>query len=212
MNRVILSGLIGIGLACLALACTGGQNADRTTGKETTNEERAARAGLPTEQQLTRLGFAGFRLGKSTVAPEEGIFADLSAVRKRDGLRLFLEVFVGANDEQARKWLKSRHQQPVPYLRGSPSGRKIGQEVWQSQYEGGGPPRGGFELLTHDGRSIVRVQLTHTVLTDPFGNPYEPVFPVMDLRMAERMAVDILDRLTEKGYTSRPAKSVEKKR
>jgi hypothetical protein len=213
MNRMMLCCLIGIGLACLALACAGGQHADRPKGAEQTGKESVARAALPTERHLRSLGFADFLPGKSTVPPEVGSESTVSATRKRDGLHLFLEVFAAANDEQAEKWLKSRHEgNTIPYLPRSPSGRKIGQAVWQSQQEDGGPLRGSFDLLARDGRSIVKVQLMHRVLHDPFGNPIHQVFSVMDLRMAERLAVDILDRLTEKGYTSRPVKSAEKKR
>jgi hypothetical protein len=132
----------------------------------------------------------------------------MDAQKPKIGFSVSISLSVAESEAAARDWSLRLTRTPGGKMPvGSPSGRKIGQEVWRSWYPKGEVPQGMFQLLARDGRSVVLVQLMYTVLqTDIHNRPLHRIFTAADLRFAENQAIACLNRLTQMGYTSRSAK------
>jgi hypothetical protein len=160
---------------------------------------------LPTAEMPR--GFSSYRVSRNMAEQPNSGLIEVRAHRVRDDLYVTVQVCVMPDETAALEWAKGITYPPGGRMpRGCPSGRKIGQEVWQSRYRNGGPPRGSFGLITRDGRSVVMVDLMYTVKAVRGGAPVQRVFSREDLLMTERLALGCLNRLTQMGYTSRSVK------
>jgi hypothetical protein len=195
MWRLVCLLLIGAMFVC----CNSTSSADQETPNSVGDTIAYT---LPTPAELP--GFSEARISR---LPPPQTVAWLFIKRNADEMRLTVEITSASTPKKTKELSRDLISPPGGIMpEGSPSKRKIGQKVWQSRYTQGGPPRGTFTLIAWDGRSIVRVQMMHLVRRlDNSGNPLVQVFSQNDLRFAEDLALQTLERLTVAGLTSRPA-------
>lgn len=174
-------------------------------------EEPNIKFALPTKAELPT--FADYQTG-SRITTQTLTAQTFTAERRRDSMKLQISVGVYNSKEEAEEQsFPLTHGVNGRLKEGSPSGRKIGQQVWQSNY-GADSPRSGFILVAHDGRSNILVKLRHRVPLDKEGEPIRDKsgeivwrrFTKTDLNFAEKQAIIVLNKLTKMGYTSRSAK------
>jgi len=152
--------------------------------------QRDGRAALPSEAELTGCRELRYETRK--------VGASVEATRTSDELRVRVAAHVLADVKGARR-VANRWVSPLPMSPLSWSGRQIGDAVFTSNYQGGGPPRGAFTVFTRSGRAAVRVDLIHRI-TRGNGKPVQPVFSEADLRWAEDVAIGCVERLKKMGY------------
>jgi hypothetical protein len=213
MNKrtpILSVSVLAIAFAIAVCRCVGaqaGQNEQSETAKLAPALELSEyKTAIPTEAHLKARGFGTkYRLEDRHGGEPFLKECNVKAVRARDGLEIVVAVSVSADVENAKRVLKSSMgADSIEGLPGVPSGRKLAEEVWQPQYMGGGPPRGGFRLIARDGRSWVLIRLHYPVTRkDEAGRWIEEVFPRSELLMAETFLIQTLRELTNLGYTSR---------
>lgn len=73
--------------------------------------------------------------------------------------------------------------------------------MWESTHYR--EPSDAWYILARDGRAYVAIRLIYPLAGHSGGRPVFRKFSASDLRMAENLAIGILQRLTRAGYTSR---------
>lgn len=129
--------------------------------------------------------------------------AELWASRKSDGMALKMTVIAAPTLTEAqaicdRVTFPPRGRMP----QSAPSGRKIGQQVWQSHYEGDRPTDGAFMLVTRDGTSIVVIRIAMPIGKNAKGFAVPRRFQTSHLTLAEDLAIGRLTKLKAMKLTS----------
>lgn len=192
LGRTILYVVSG---AALLLITIGGQ-----TQKVIAADHVDIKQALPTKEELPEFSnyqvFSGAK-GKSA-----------EAKRRADEARLRVSVLIASSEAEAQQWthMTVTNSANAGMLKSAPSGRKIGQEVWQSKYSKG-QPFGSFTLVARDGLSIVIVELMLKIDKGSRGQAMQRPIQTADLNLVENHALKCLDKLTAMGYTSRSATS-----
>jgi hypothetical protein len=214
MNSAIRLTCFSFLITALALACVSGNDAAaQEPGRNDEAKKPASpathpeyKSALPSQAFLKARGFdSKYRLKEYQYEELSLKEIEISAVRARDGLQLQLVVSVSADVESAKRLMEaSTGGGAVELLRGAPSGRKLAEDLRQSNYSNTEPPRGSFRLQARDGRAFVCVRLTYPATRkDERGNWISEVFPRSDLLMAETFVIQTLRELTSLGYTSK---------
>lgn len=165
-----------------------------------------AQSGSTSERLLSALpsasGLAGFQNHQGRSNPKNNS-AQVTATRNSDGLMFYMDVFLAPDIDTARGWLQSMADQPTgPMPAGSPSGRKVGEEIRHSGPTGESP-RGSYRLLARDGRCVITLQLMRPPVKSKQTRRIEAL-PIAgaDLTMAEGLLVGTISRLASMGYGS----------
>ena len=163
-----------------------------------------ALATLPVESELPE-----FKEFKSVYSKQNGNRAGASVTlwRKNDGAQFRIESVIADSEEAAKALVQQgiiTQAGPGPMPKGSLTKRQIGQECYNSNRQQG-PPQGAVTLVARDGRSVAFVQLAVPV-TKKNGKFVAPPLTTADMALVEKHALKVLDKLTQKGYTSKSKK------
>jgi hypothetical protein len=156
------------------------------------------RAALPAKSDLPEFDKYQFlSIGKGKL---------VSAVRKTDKLSFDVEAMAANTQEEAKKDIKEAlNWHSVAMLKGSPTGKKIGEECWHTYRSDSDT----VEIIARDGRATVSVRMSLPVAKDAQGkiirkngNPVRGKLSQGDLRFAEEQAIKALGKLKALGLTS----------
>lgn len=168
-----------------------------------------ALAALPIQNELPEFKSEGRNGGRYVTARRNGalVGADVEVSRKVDGARFRIESIIADTEEAAKAVVQQAiitQLGPGPMPRGSLTKRQIGQECYNSNRKAG-PPQGAVTLVARDGRAVTYVQLAVPVTkkNDKF---VVPTLTDADMALVEKHALKVLDKLTQKGYTSKSKK------
>jgi len=170
---------------------------------------------LPTKTDLP--GFAHYLATIQPGSTWHSSVYGVSARRTADNASFTLMLHVAPTAQEAEEALRTGMAQSNPAItspekaftavpQGSYSGRRIGQWVFRTPGKNGRPPRGSFNLTVLDGRAMLTLWFDY-VLRDTQGKVVLPETNAADLRLAEDLVLQTLDRLTAMGLTSRPVSS-----
>jgi hypothetical protein len=176
-------------------------------GSPQTPTSRPARQALQKEYDLftTKPGYQPGIFTPTLEMVEGGVVLSGSMVRKRDALQIRIEVGIGDTLQKAIEMRDTFFKTCQAYPdRGWRSGRKVAQEMWESTHYR--EPSDSWYIVARDGRAFVVIRLHYPLAGHSGGRPVFRKFSASDLRMAENMAIGILQRLTQMGYTRRSAK------
>lgn len=154
-----------------------------------------ALSALPSPAELS-----GFAIIKSKPSKYS---AKLWASRKSDGMALKMTVIAAPTLTEAQAICDRLTFPPGGHMpQSSPSGRKIGQQVWQSRYAGDRPTDGAFMLVTRDGTSIVVIRIAMPIDKNAKGYAVPRRLQTSHLTLAEDLAISRLTKLKAMKLTS----------
>jgi hypothetical protein len=158
------------------------------------------RSALPSEKLLAQYRFRGFELREHTEEGDGVQSAYVHAVRDTDGLILDATADVANNADAARRWTQFARTTTMDIMvKGSPSGRRIAEEVWRPRYPGDGTPRGYFLLVARQGLAVVAV---HIFYQDAGPDGASPVVDHFDVVRVERFVAQAIAKLAKVNTTS----------
>ncbi len=201
MLKVALSLLLLGAVVLLMALIKGGTGTSPALAKGDAKDDVIA--ALPNQTELTEFKDEG----KNVTSRRNGalVGADVEVFRKGDGAQFRVESVVADTEADAKALVQQAiitQIGPGPMPKGSPSKQQIGQECYNSN-RGEGPPRGSIKIVARDGRAVAVVLLALPVTKDNGGKFVVPVLDDKNIALVEKHVLKVLDKLTQKGYTSK---------